>query len=56
MDVDSGAPPKNGTDDLSKYNLDEYDDDVKSSGEVSEENLLTSLLIFWTSSWAIYQY
>lgn len=35
MDVDSGAPPKKGADDLSKYNLDDYDDDVKSSGRPS---------------------
>lgn len=27
MDVDSGAPPKKKVDDLTEYNLDDYDDD-----------------------------
>ncbi|KAF9448666.1 WD40 repeat-like protein [Macrolepiota fuliginosa MF-IS2] len=31
MDVDSGAPPKSDPDDLSKYNLDDYDEDAKAS-------------------------
>ncbi len=27
MDVDSGAPPKKKDDDLTEYNLDDYDED-----------------------------
>jgi len=34
MDVDSGSTkPKPKSDDLSEYNLDDYDDDAKTTGE-----------------------
>ena len=33
MDVDSGAVPTLKEDDLSQYNLDDYDDDVQTTSE-----------------------
>lgn len=32
MDVDSAPVPKPKDDDLAQYNLDEYDEDIKTSG------------------------
>lgn len=42
MDVDSGALPKNKTDDLAEYNLDDYDDDVKDDGALLHLSCIVS--------------
>jgi hypothetical protein len=34
MDVDSGVVPTSKEDDLSKYNLDDYDNDVHTTSEI----------------------
>jgi hypothetical protein len=46
MDIDSGALP---TDDLSQYNLDNYDDDVQTTSEFMFSFLLILLLTFFFS-------
>ena len=46
MDVDSGpTKPKPKSDDLSEYNLDDYDDDAKTTGERDTGNFVCFLAI-----------
>ena len=46
MDVDSGAVPTVNEDDLSQYNLDDYDDDVHTTSEFIFPFILIILLTF----------
>ena len=46
MDVDSGAVPTVNEDDLSQYNLDDYDDDVHTTSEFIFSFILIILLTF----------
>jgi hypothetical protein len=46
MDVDSDPKPKRNADDLTEYNLDEYDNDVKTAGTFR----LSSMQSFLTPS------
>jgi hypothetical protein len=47
MDIDSGAGPTVNKDDLSQYNLDDYDDDVHTTSEFIFPFLLIILLTFF---------
>lgn len=54
MDVDSGpTKPKPKSDDLSEYNLDDYDDDAKTTGERYGQFLYASLQLTSYSCWTI---
>lgn len=55
MEVDCGPPAKPDPDDLSKYNLDDYDNEVESSGTSRLQRLLC-LTYTVTSVGAIQQY
>ena len=46
MDVDPGAVPTVNEDDLSQYNLDDYDDDVHTTSEFIFPSILIILLTF----------
>lgn len=56
MDVDSGAVPTSKEDDLSQYNLDDYDDDVQTTSEFMFSFLLILLLTFVFFSREFIQY
>ena len=55
MDVDRVPVPKSDPDDLTKYNLENYDEDTKPSGEFLSTYSLFQLTAY-ISTWAIQQY
>ena len=56
MDVDSGAVPTSKEDDLSQYNLDDYDDDVQTTSEFMFSFLLILLtFVFFSREFIQYQ-
>ena len=56
MDIDLGVVPTLKEDDLSQYNLEEYDDDVQTTSESIFSFLLTLISISLFSHGTIHQY
>lgn len=57
MDIDSGAVPTSKEEDLSQYNLDEYDDDVQTTSEFHVLISPTVInILFYFSHGSIHQY
>jgi periodic tryptophan protein 1 len=50
MDIDSGAVQPVNEDDLSQYNLDDYDDDVHTTSEFIFPFILIILLIYFLAA------